>query len=313
VGRLGGIMIEYEKRINLIVCHGVGNWYYEDGKAEWFQPMYKNILNFSSKISKGKITEDFFNVYSVDWGSKAQVIQDIFRDKYRTAIEKNKSGFGPWNWLMNKITKGASDAIISSIGDVIMSFNEMQWKFFRGEVKETLKAAVIESQKRREIDGLPENSQTLTILVGHSLGSIILFKFCHEIGRNSFNTDLIEKTRKGLKFNTLITYGSPCSYFDWLSASGIKPKFPEEEILNINPKWINFYSVRDPLSSPIVPFFTDFYKETEVELYDKHIWFLGKKRNLPFVAHTKYATSRNLGRIIGLRMWDLYKALHNEA
>ena len=55
MGRMGGTMIQYEKRINLIVCHGVGDWYYKDGKISthgWTQQTDKDPFSYGKKIAK---------------------------------------------------------------------------------------------------------------------------------------------------------------------------------------------------------------------------------------------------------------------
>ena len=308
MGRMGGIMAQYEKKINLVICKGVGSYQEKDKGPDWFNPMMKNILNFSNKISNGKITKDFFNVYSVNWGYKAEALQNGFKEIYRKHVKNN---FGPIDWILDKITSGISNAMISSMGDVLMVFDEMQWPFFRNEVRNTLKRAVIESRNRRTKAGLPGNSQTITLLVGHSLGSVILFKFCHEIGRTSSNYGMINETRKGLKLNSLITYGSPCSFWDWLAAKGIKPRFPDETNPELKPVWLNFWAQRDPVSAPVVPYFANYYGDT-ANLIDKKLVLPGRLGRLPVIAHTRYAKSRNMGLVIARRIRHIYEIL-NEA
>ena len=288
-------MPKYEKRLVIIACHGVGDWDYRDEGLAWFEKMYKRIWGY---VEKAGIPENFMDVHTVRWGPKVQKLQDEFRDRNEKHL---RDKFGLWNWLMNRINNSIRNGMISSAGDILAIFPGMQRDIIHAEVENALDQATKMAKKARASAGLPANSRTMVMIIGHSLGAVILADY--------FNRAkiFVNGVWGGLVLNSAAFYGSPLSFFYFMSSGMFVPQFNGCEI--IRPQFLNVWTQLDPASSVGEEFIGREYDPDRVEFVDKHVIIPGKLGRIPVIPHTRYAFGRDTGFQIARRIIHIHKAL----
>lgn len=295
-----------EKALVTIWVHGVGDWNYTDEEAGlWCRKMEDKIFDLSYKMTDKRLPANFIRSYYVPWGNKVQKIQNNMVVDVNKELKKLP---GALNWVFNKTTNAVRCGLISSVGDIVASFDEESWYIIDKAFKDTLAKATIDSRRIRKEKGLPDDSETLVMLLGHSLGSVIICKVCDELGHGARAED-IEQYRKGLRLNAIAIFGSPMLLWLYMAKNPILPKFPPCEL--IQPYILNEWAQRDPMSAPIANYLLEHYEPGTVKIEDKKLWLRGFKGRLPIIAHSRYTHSRMAPYYIARRVAETYKVLNN--
>lgn len=304
-------MIRLEKKILVFPIHGIGNWDEKNSK-KWFQPMQDEAMDLAWKLSDKQMQESFVDFYPITWGPKIQEIENRYIEKVEEHIPKG--GFFPFN-LSRNINNGIRRTMVDSYGDIMSSHEGYGQRIIENCIRDTMMQARKDSLARRIAKGLPEDSQTLAVLIGHSLGSIIIFNYCHKIGKaaHSQNPYEIEQIRGGLRLNSIIIYGSPITLWDYMSGGAITPQFPSwAPLTGLTPAIINIWCERDPLSAPLVISFKDRYSEDKVILKDRLIKVPGFIGKIPVASHGNYQRSRDAAFEIAKRIHLIWSVLRTD-
>ncbi|MBI4845156.1 MAG: hypothetical protein HY810_01560 [Candidatus Omnitrophica bacterium] len=252
--------------INLIFIHGIN--YQTTGYSNW---LFKSIIDNYGKILKSKgLNENVIEQKKAQFVQKEILWADVTTDltnrylNLEYELYGRKKGF--WNWASKKIDPLALQIMyyIKDKGDKVSGEMGILEK-----IDKSFKAITQESKD--------------TIVIAHSLGSVIAFDYLFGFRKHSLLQDI--------NVLSFITLGSPIPIF--ISAMG---HVESELTLPANVKaWHNIYDNEDGIARRCKPFFS------KIDVKDTSV----RTGFFPISAHVKYWQNKQTAVRIAKIMSDI--------
>lgn len=282
-------------KLDVLFVHGMGDKVLKNFADPLQKPLQKKL---SQDVDVGQAV----NFSSVVWG-------DITETTEHAMMDKLFPGWSTFNFSAGVFLdpfrnyRRTRNFTINFLGDVLI--------YESPEAGEKIRRRVLDSLRQIRDRAVPhanerdmKNPQAFVNLIGHSLGSVVIFDICYWVRRaakykdGQLNEAISEPEKQrlehyydsvvGLDIANFVSFGSPIALF--LLGDRYQRLNPEDWVIHVKDggRWLNFHSDNDLISYRLEPFF----RGTVAVRYLKDIkLYTGWN---PLSAHTGYWTNNKL-------------------
>lgn len=283
----------------VVFVHGMGDKVLENFADPLQKPLEK-------RLRRDVAGDQAVNFSSVIWGTLTEATEHALIDK----LFPGSSSFGfNAGALLDPFTdyRRSRNFAINFLGDVLIYESDIAGEGIREVLLDKLRAIrdrAVPQKDEREV----ENPKVFVNLIGHSLGSVVIFDLCYLVRKaikykqGKLNEALpdAEKQRLdhtfssvvGLDIANVVTFGSPIALF--LLGDRYRRLDPKEWVIHVRDggQWLNFHSGNDLIAYRLEPLF----HTTDASAYLKDVkLYTGWN---PLSAHTGYWNNKKMRNAI---------------